>query len=72
MERAILVTVDFDRRNLDIGSESGELKELAQSSGALVAEEIICKRDKIDPALFIGKGKVEEVRQLCLSKREML
>ena len=69
MERAILVTVDFDRRNLDIGSESGELKELAQSSGALVAEEIICKRDKIDPALFIGKGKVEEVRQLCLSKK---
>ena len=69
MERAILVTVDFYSRNSDIGSEQGELKELAQSSGTLVAEEIICKRDKIDPALFIGKGKAEEISQLCIKDK---
>ncbi|MBI3008544.1 MAG: GTPase HflX, partial [Candidatus Omnitrophica bacterium] len=69
MERAILVTVDFNSRHLEVDAESGELRELARSSGALVVEELICKREKVDPAFFLGKGKVGEISALCLKDK---
>lgn len=69
MERAILVTVDFNSRHLEVEAESGELRELARSSGALVVKELICKREKVDPASFVGKGKVEEISDLCLKDK---
>jgi GTPase len=56
MESAILVGIDA----LD------ELRELATSAGARVIDEVIQHRDRPDPATYIGKGKVEELREQIL------
>src|SRR5215510_4419547 len=56
MESAILVGTD----SLD------ELRELATSAGARVIDEVIQHRDRPDPATYIGKGKVEELREQIL------
>jgi GTP-binding protein HflX len=56
MENAILV-----------GHHSlNELRELAVSAGARVIDEVVQKRDRPDPATFIGKGKVQELREEVL------
>src|SRR5882672_1814195 len=44
----------------------GELRELAVSAGARIIGEVIQRRDRPDPATFIGKGKVEELREEIL------
>ncbi len=43
-----------------------ELRELAVSAGARIIDEVIQRRDRPDPATFIGKGKVEELREQVL------
>ncbi len=56
MESAILVGTD----SLD------ELRELATSAGARVIDEVIQHRDRPDPATYIGKGKVQQLREQIL------
>ena len=66
MERAILVTVDFGRREPWTAEErSAELAELARSAGVAVAREEIARRHGPSPDCFIGSGKVEEIAALC-------
>jgi len=63
MDRAILVS-------LVIGGESDEhiqysmeeLVRLAESAGVEVLDTTVQKREKPDPKWFIGKGKVDEIR----------
>jgi GTP-binding protein HflX len=43
-----------------------ELRELATSAGARIIDEVIQRRDRPDPATYIGKGKVEELREQIL------
>src|SRR2546430_10441082 len=43
-----------------------ELRELATSAGARVIDEVIQRRERPDPATYIGKGKVEELREEVL------
>ena len=45
-----------------------ELEELARTAGAAVAGRIMQKLDHPDPATFIGKGKVEELRDLIAAE----
>ena len=40
-----------------------ELRELATSAGARVIDEVIQRRDRPDSATYIGRGKVEEIRE---------
>ena len=42
-----------------------ELKRLAETAGAEVAAVFLQKRDKPDSALFIGKGRAEELSREC-------
>ena len=42
------------------------LRELATSAGARVIDEVIQHRHRPDPATYIGKGKVEELREQIL------
>lgn len=44
-----------------------ELRELATAAGARVLAEVVQHRDRPDPALFIGKGKAEELRDQVLA-----
>src|SRR5215470_13611333 len=43
-----------------------ELRELAASAGARIIAEVIQRRDSPNPATFIGKGKVDELREQVL------
>ncbi len=44
--------------------EMEELVELATTAGAVVVGSAIQRRANVDPALFFGRGKVEEIRAL--------
>lgn len=66
MERALTVTVDLHKREeWDAEERAAELKELAISAGSKVIKEMIARRERIEPALFLGKGKVEEIAKIC-------
>jgi len=66
LERAILVTVDLGKRNDWTAAErSAELRELALSAGAKVIREIVVSVKSINPAYFIGSGKVAEIGAIC-------
>ena len=44
-----------------------ELRELATSAGARIVGEVMQKRDRLDPATLIGRGKLAEVAGLAAS-----
>ena len=45
-----------------------ELRELALSAGARIVSEVIQHRTRPDPATYIGKGKIEELRLSVLAE----
>jgi len=49
-------------------NELNELRELAKSAGARIVGEVVQRRQHPDPATYIGKGKVEELRELVLEE----
>jgi GTP-binding protein HflX len=59
-ERAMLVNVSTGGRD-DTEDSMAELRELAQSAGVVVLDEIIQRRSTIDPRTVLGKGKLEEL-----------
>src|SRR5512140_1663575 len=62
-ERAGVVGVFFSSRERSRAEESlEELKALAQAAGAEVLVQPLQERPAPDPACFVGKGKVEELR----------
>ncbi|HEX4949088.1 MAG TPA: GTPase HflX, partial [Blastocatellia bacterium] len=64
-DRAILVSVTT--AGLTAARESlAELRELATSGGLVVLDEIIQRRQKLDPATLVGKGKLDEIIINCL------
>jgi GTPase len=56
---AILVNLDFG--NGDLADRRDEFVLLAQSAGTRVLQVIEGKRERPDPALYAGSGKVEEI-----------
>ncbi len=67
-ERIILVGVTLPGHT-DADTEAGldELALLIDTAGADEGGRLVQKRDKPDHPWFIGKGKVEELRQMCLA-----
>lgn len=70
-ERVLLVGVLLDkdfpvaagRRTILFESALAEAEELVRATGADLVEVVPCKRQKLDSALFVGKGKAEELAQ---------
>ncbi|CAI06792.1 ribosome rescue GTPase HflX [Aromatoleum aromaticum] len=60
-ERAVLVQLDLNQGALD--ERLSELRLLAVSAGASVEAVIGGRRAKPDPALFAGRGKVDEIAE---------
>lgn len=60
-EQAVLAAALLPNFNGDPHDPLAELRALADTAGAVVVDQVMQKRDKPDPATFIGKGKVEEV-----------
>ena len=64
-ERFILVGVAVSDQD-DTQESLNELKELADTAGALAVGQIIQNRESIHPGTYIGKGKIDEVKELAL------
>ena len=66
-ERAVLVGIELAGSNGAIASEDslGELEALAESAGARIAATVNQKLKHPDPRTFIGRGKVQEVREIA-------
>ncbi|MDL2311104.1 GTPase HflX, partial [Peptostreptococcaceae bacterium OttesenSCG-928-C18] len=65
-EKVITVTVKLKRDfESDYDNKREELKQLVQASVAEVVSEVTCSRDYIDKAMYIGKGKAEEINLLA-------
>ncbi|PIT23505.1 GTPase HflX [Snodgrassella alvi] len=70
-ERVLLVGVMLDkdfsvaaeRRTSLFQSALAEAQELVRASGAELVDVVTCKRQQPDSALFVGKGKAEELAQ---------
>lgn len=63
-ERFILVAVAVSV-NDDTAQSLDELEELADTAGAATVGKVIQNRESIHPGTYIGKGKMEEVRELA-------
>ncbi|ASM78500.1 GTP-binding protein HflX [Vitreoscilla filiformis] len=61
--RAVLVGVDFGP-GASFDPTLDELALLAESAGDEVVAKVIAKRKAPDPALFVGVGKADEIKQL--------
>ena len=59
----MLIGVDLGLPHFD--GELQELGLLAQTAGLNPVARVTCKRQAPDPALFVGKGKAEEIKELA-------
>ncbi|MFF4233974.1 GTPase HflX [Streptomyces sp. NPDC001820] len=66
LERVVLVGVWTSGTVQDSENSLAELAALAETAGALVLDGVIQRRDKPDPATFIGSGKARELRDIVL------
>ncbi len=64
-EKAILLAVDIGDGN-DVDASLDELKELADTADAEVVGRLIQAREAFHPATYIGKGKMDEVKDMAL------
>lgn len=60
--RAVLVGVDTGRE--DFADSMAELSLLADSAGSIPTASLIARKGRIDPALYIGTGKANELQKL--------
>ncbi|MFD1859973.1 GTPase HflX [Aeromicrobium camelliae] len=62
LERVVLVGVWTEGTAEDAENSLTELKMLAETAGSEVLDALVQRRQKPDPATYIGRGKVEELR----------
>ncbi|OYV00523.1 MAG: GTPase HflX [Burkholderiales bacterium PBB5] len=62
----MLVGVDVGN-NQHFDATLDELALLAESAGDVVAARVIARRKAPDPALFVGSGKADEIKELVLA-----
>ena len=67
LERVVLVGVWTDGTLRDAENSLVELKLLAETAGSEVLEGLIQRREKPDPATYIGSGKAKELRDVVLA-----
>lgn len=63
MEKVILVGVQ-EQDGDDTGRSLKELEELVKTAGASAVGVVIQKRELIHPGTYVGKGKLEEIKEL--------
>lgn len=71
-ERVILVAVDVEGAGGDftLTAEQSldELQELAETAGAQTVGRLVQKREHVHPGTYIGKGKLDELKNLIWEK----
>src|SRR6187200_1642253 len=66
LERVVLVGVWTDGSIADAENSMAELALLAETAGSTVLDAIYQRRQKPDPATYIGRGKVDGLREIVL------
>jgi len=67
-EKIVLVGVLFPGNTPEeLDYQLDELEELVSTAGADVKARVIQRRDSPDPATFLGSGKVQELKEICLA-----
>ncbi len=67
-EKIVLVGVVFPGTTPDaLERQLDELALLVDTAGADVVARVVQRRDAPDPATFVGSGKVQELREICLA-----
>ena len=66
LERVVLVGVWGTGTAADAEASLRELAALAETAGSLVLDALIQRRDKPDPATYIGSGKAKELRDIVV------
>ncbi len=64
-ERFVLVGVASSESD-DTPESLEELEELAATAGAVTVGKLIQNRESVHPGTYIGKGKIEEVKELAI------
>jgi len=74
VERAILVGAPRKRSNArhQVGEHLEELERLVDTAGGIVVGEVTQQIDKPNPATYLGKGKVEELREEIAARNASL
>ncbi|GLU46392.1 GTPase HflX [Nocardiopsis ansamitocini] len=67
LERVVLIGVWTSGTQLDADNSLVELKQLAETAGAMVLEGVTQRRSKPDPATYVGSGKAVELRDIVES-----
>ena len=67
LEKVVLVGVWVEGTAQDAENSLKELSALAETAGSEVMAGLIQRRDKPDPATFIGSGKVVELREAVVN-----
>ena len=65
LERVVLVGVWTEGTAEDAENSLTELKLLAETAGSEVLDALMQRRPKPDPATYIGRGKVDELRDVA-------
>lgn len=67
LEKVVLIGVwtdgDFDQTQRSLG----ELAQLAETAGSHVLDVLVQRRDRPDPATYIGSGKLQELHQIVMA-----
>ena len=67
LERVVLIGV-WTSGTLEAAETSlQELKALAETAGSLVLEGLVQRRDRPDPATYVGSGKARELRDIVVA-----
>jgi GTPase len=64
LERVVLVGVWTEGTAVDAQRSLVELAALAETAGSQVLEALVQRRDKPDPATYVGSGKANEIRDI--------
>jgi GTPase len=67
LERVVLVGVWTSGNVTAADNSMAELARLAETAGSQVLEAMIQRRDRPDPATYLGSGKAKEVREVVLA-----
>ena len=67
LERVVLVSVWTTGSEVDAGNAMAELKLLAETAGSEVLEGLVQRRSRPDPATYVGRGKVDELREVVVA-----
>lgn len=61
---AVIVAININR-NPDFDEDVAEAIALVESAGYIIKQVITANRPRADPKLFVGRGKLDEIKVIC-------